>query len=311
MRRLQVKQVMHAGFYTILLSAVIFFLTGCSNTGSGLDNYPYEPDTPAPAAHEGIFVSGYGTMEFNGDGESVSIDFDKELAELTGLPEGHQEGVYEFLSGNLPPHGSFPVRYDIAHEMRITIGDQSALIDLGIASEDGKTGQVGVNVVTPERIPMLFSEDGFFTVEFRKEEHDPVIPHDDRTVTQFFFQESYGSDYDRAVVCRLEYNAGDGSYTVFFKPDGVKEKDGLTAHTEGDFGSQLKAVLWEHDIESWNGFDGKDTDIMDGIGFSLYVSFSDGSGIKANGYMEWPDHYVAAAEAIHELFRDACEGSAP
>ena len=52
MRRLQVKQVMHTGFYTILLSAVIFFLTGCSNTGSGLDNYPYEPDTPAPAAHE-------------------------------------------------------------------------------------------------------------------------------------------------------------------------------------------------------------------------------------------------------------------
>lgn len=51
-------------------------------------NYPYEPDTPAPAPHEGTFVSDYGTMTFNGDGESVTIDFNEDLAQRLGLPAG-------------------------------------------------------------------------------------------------------------------------------------------------------------------------------------------------------------------------------
>ena len=133
-------------------------------------NYPYEPDTPAPAAHDGTFVSEHGSMRFTGNDETVVIEFDKELAALTGLPQGEKKGTYVFLSGNLPPNGSFPVRYDIAHEMQIKVGGKSAVIDMGIASEDGKTGQIGVNTVTPERIPMLFSGDnGFFSVVFQKE----------------------------------------------------------------------------------------------------------------------------------------------
>ena len=134
-------------------------------------NYPYEPDTPAPAAHDGLFVSEHGSLRFSGDGKNVTIDFDEAFSGWTGLLQGEQTGIYVFLSGNLPPNGSFPVRYDIAHEMELTIGEKSVVIDMGIASEDGKTGHVGVNVVTPERIPMLFSgEDGFFSVVFQKED---------------------------------------------------------------------------------------------------------------------------------------------
>ncbi len=152
----------------LLLAALL--CVGCSRTGSRPDNYPYEPDTPAPAAHDGVFASEHGTMTFSGDNESVEIDFDADLAALTGLPEGTHRGTYAFLSGDLPPHGSFPVRYDIAHELRITVDGQSAVIDMGIAAEDGSSGQVGVNVVTPERIPMLFRENGrFFHIMFQKE----------------------------------------------------------------------------------------------------------------------------------------------
>ena len=90
---------------------------------------------------------------------------------MTGLPEGEHTGTYVFLSGDLPPHGSIPVRYDTAHELRITVDGKSAVIDMGIAAEDGKSGQVGVNVVTPERIPMLFHQDGqFFHIQFQKEQ---------------------------------------------------------------------------------------------------------------------------------------------
>ena len=48
-----------------------------------------------------------------------------------------------FLSGDLPPHGSIPVRYDIAHEMEITGGGQTAVITAGLASEDGKKKKIG------------------------------------------------------------------------------------------------------------------------------------------------------------------------
>lgn len=152
-----------------LLFAAVLFLDGCAGGNEMLDNYPYEPDTPAPAAHEGTFESEHGTMVFSGDGESIEIDFDEELAGLLDLPSGKCEGTYVFLSGDLPPHGSFPVRYDTAHEMQINIGEKSVVVDMGVAAPDGSTAQIGVNTVTPEYIPMLFHPDGsFFHIEFVK-----------------------------------------------------------------------------------------------------------------------------------------------
>ena len=144
------KSSFSQGLWFAVLMLFVFLCGGCSHPGPEPDNYPYEPDTPTPAAHDGTFVSDHGSMVFNGDGESIVIDFDKELSELTGLPEGSQKGKYAFLSGNLPPHGSMPVRYDIAHELEITVAGQSAVVDMGIAAEDGKSGQVGARCCFPE-----------------------------------------------------------------------------------------------------------------------------------------------------------------
>ncbi|MBQ2658944.1 MAG: hypothetical protein IJF87_10310 [Erysipelotrichaceae bacterium] len=152
----------------LLLIVLLFYVD--RKQREQLDNYPYEPDTPAPDPHDGTFVSQHGTMTFNGDGESLVFNFDEELAGLAGLPAGEQNGTYVFLSGDLPPHGSVDVRYDIAHEWRISLGDTSVVIDLGLASKDGSTAQVGVDMVTDTRIPMLFQKDGkFFSVIFEKE----------------------------------------------------------------------------------------------------------------------------------------------
>ena len=150
---------------------LLMLCCGCSTGRNGNPgNYPYEPDIPAPDPHDGVFVSEHGTMTFNGDDETVAIDFDAELAAITGLPEGEHKCTYVFLSGNLPPNGSFPIRYDAAHEMEITVDGVSAVISMGIAAEDGSNGQVGIDVVTPERIPMLFRTDGtYFNVVFLKE----------------------------------------------------------------------------------------------------------------------------------------------
>lgn len=153
----------------LLILLTLLLCTGCGLFGGGGENFPYEPDTPAPAPHDGVFVSEHGSMRFDGDGKHITVDFDEELAEWCALPAGEQEGTYVFLSGNLPPHGSMPVRYDVAHELEITVGEQTVVIQLGIAAEDGRTASSGMGIVTPERIPLLFSGELLFSVEFLKD----------------------------------------------------------------------------------------------------------------------------------------------
>ena len=58
-------------------------------------------------------------MTFNGDGESVIIDFQQELADATGLPAGAAEGQYVFTF----QQGMY--RYDKADSFELIIGEFS------------------------------------------------------------------------------------------------------------------------------------------------------------------------------------------
>ena len=141
-----------------LCTGLVFGACGCSAKphGSGRTdmNYPYEPDTPAPAPHEGVFVSDHGTMTFNGDGVSVLLDFDEDLARRLGLPAGDQTAAYEFRSGNLPPHGYVDVRYDAAMTFWLTVGRGDAAVTVMIDVGQYKDGHfyTGTNCVTSDRI---------------------------------------------------------------------------------------------------------------------------------------------------------------
>ncbi len=147
--------------FALALATVLLMITGCGGGGpSNTANMPYEPDTPAPPNHNGVFVSDHGTMTFNGDGQTVKVEIDDELAGLIGLSTGSFEGSYVFLSGYLPPVGSVDVRYDVAHELEIRNGDERVVVEVGLASEDGKTASVGTGIVTEERIPLLLQIDG-------------------------------------------------------------------------------------------------------------------------------------------------------
>ena len=126
---------------------------GCGERGDN-GNRPYEPDTPAPAPHEGTFVSDHGTMTFNGDGKTVVLDLDEDLAGRLGLPAGQQQAAYEFRSGNLPPHGYVDVRYDVAMTFWLTVGEgdgaQTVMVEVG-EYKDGNF-YTGTNCTTAERI---------------------------------------------------------------------------------------------------------------------------------------------------------------
>ena len=160
------KRILRIAFLCILLLGLV----ACSDTG----NRPYEPDTPAPAAHEGVFVCEESSLAFNGDGQSIVLSLRGDISDLFELKEGEYEGSYVFLSGDLPPQGSVPVRYDTAHELKIDLTvngeDYARIFTLGLASKDGKTATVGVDVVKENEIPFLFEKDGVnYSVVFVKE----------------------------------------------------------------------------------------------------------------------------------------------
>ena len=98
--------------YVLLLA--VFLLAAC-----GAKDAPPGSSLPEPNPHDGVFTSEYGTMTFNGDGESITFDFTSEFAEATGLPGGEQSGSYAFLF----QHGQW--RYDKAERFRIAVSDVS------------------------------------------------------------------------------------------------------------------------------------------------------------------------------------------
>ncbi len=134
-------------------------------------NRPYEDEGVKGPNHDGVFLSEHGKMVFNGDGKSLTFDFDEVLCALTGLPAGEHSGTYAFLSADLPPHGKVRVHYETAMLLEIALDeDTKALIDLGIASKDGKSAASGKGIVRTDLIPFLFTdENGSFSILFEKE----------------------------------------------------------------------------------------------------------------------------------------------
>ena len=101
-------------FLLIPLLCILLFAAAC-----GAKDTPPDSSLPEPDPHNGVFASEYGTMTFNGDGESITFDFTPELQEATGLPGGEQSGSYAFLF----QHGQW--RYDKAERFRIAVSDVS------------------------------------------------------------------------------------------------------------------------------------------------------------------------------------------
>ena len=153
----------------VLILAALLLLFSCL-CGCVHENKPYDPGTPEPAAHDGLFTSEHGSLRFNGDGKTVTIDFDEYLARLTGLPAGETEGSYVFLSGDLPPHGSVEVRYDTAYELKLSAGETSVVVELGEPSQDGKSWHSFLGMVTPVKIPLAVRDDAeCISVVFEKQ----------------------------------------------------------------------------------------------------------------------------------------------
>lgn len=121
-----------------ILLAALFLLVSLLSCSP--NDPPPLSDTPEPDPLNGVFVSEYGTLTFNGDGESVTFELSDELAAAASLPVGKTEGVYVFLFR----HSLW--RYDTAEGFRLSVGEESH----DFFNEHGVTNENLVAIYDPD-----------------------------------------------------------------------------------------------------------------------------------------------------------------
>lgn len=104
------------------ISVIAIFATVLMMMSCGYKNGPPGDDATWPENLDGEFTSEYGSMSFNGDGDSIVVDFSEELANALNFQTRKCEGTYVFLFD----HKEW--RYDKADTFAITINDNMSYL---------------------------------------------------------------------------------------------------------------------------------------------------------------------------------------
>ncbi len=67
---------------------------------------------------------------------------------------------------------------------------------------------------------------------------------------------------------------------------------------------KVSSVISKYNVRSWDGFDKVDRFALDGEGFYLYITFSDGSRISANGSNMFPKNYREVFRELEAILED-------
>lgn len=70
---------------------------------------------------------------------------------------------------------------------------------------------------------------------------------------------------------------------------------------------KAKEILEKYEVGKWNGFHETDPMALDGSGFSLRVTFSDGTKISASGNNRFPENYDSFCSELGDLVAPAIE----
>ena len=114
------------------------------------------------------------------------------------------------------------------------------------------------------------------------------------------FEYNYGS-YNGGYYNYKIYKQDDKSFIKAIGMDGIELN--LDKEVDDTVLKDISKIVKDNKIYKWNGFDKKDSHILDGYGFTLKIKYSDGKEIKANGYMKYPNNY----EINHKILVDYLE----
>lgn len=95
----------------------------------------------------------------------------------------------------------------------------------------------------------------------------------------------------------------DGCSYARVRLEGESADDAVTVPVSEDVVEELSELFGTYDVMRWDGFHESERGVLSGDRFSLSVSFADGNGISADGYMSFPDSFDEVSEGLSEIFR--------
>ena len=132
-------------------------------------------------------------------------------------------------------------------------------------------------------------------------------PKEIRDILRLRFTYSCGMEMTDQVVYTLEKT--EEGYTATVKPQGVDPSEPLTVSVDKSFAAQVEALLRDNRVEKWYNYNKRARNIMDGIGFTLYIKMEGDKVVDAVGYMRWPDGYGKVEGGLDSLFMGLWEAS--
>ena len=88
----------------------------------------------------------------------------------------------------------------------------------------------------------------------------------------------------------------------------LERDDGASCQLEEEAFNNLLSIIDNNDLYAWDGFNESEQYVLDGEGFSLDISFSDGRHIHAHGDNRFPEGYDAVKNEMVKLFDAILDG---
>ena len=95
------------------------------------------------------------------------------------------------------------------------------------------------------------------------------------------------------------------SYTVFLRNGKyfLKENDNEATPLADEFAAQIRKIVTDYDLLSWDGFDESMQYVLDGEDFSLEVRYADGTAARAYGSNAFPDGYHEVMARLDDVLQ--------
>ena len=137
------------------------------------------------------------------------------------------------------------------------------------------------------RSPIMENEDRMYTVSVDEDLHVTLTP--ERAISSFFVYRSGEINYD--------------SYRITLDMDGyyLSVNEEPAAPFNKFLAQALAEIIDKYDVASWDGFAESQDFVLDGEGFWLEFTLTDGTRVLARGDNAFPEHYFDAMGEMWEI----------